>query len=365
MRILIDIGHPSHVHYFSNLISEMKKRQTTFLIIARNKEITFSLLKSYGIDFKSRGNGGKTLIGKLFYIVKADFIIIKHAFRFKPNLLISFGTPYAAHAAKILGKPFIALDDTDVAKLGHLLYVPFSDCIISPVGFKRNFGRKHIFINSTYDILYLNPQKFIPRTSIKKKLGLLANYKTVFVRFTTMNANHDWAHKKFSLNDKFTLVNELKKKYKVLISSEDELPEGLEQHKIQIDPINIHQALFYSDLFIGESGSMSTEAIILGTPSINVAEAALEVGVFKRLVSLNILNIIVDVNDVLDKAEMILNDCNYLSKFNNDREKFLNEVIDPTKFLVWFVENYPLSQKKMLENPKIQYKFKLIGDKDE
>ena len=365
MKILIDIGHPSHVHYFKNFIIEMKRKKHIFLIIARDKEITFSLLKSYGFSYKTRGTGKTTLLGKLFYIIKADWIIIKYAHKFKPDIFLSFGTPYAAHAARIIGKPYIALDDTDVAPFEHMLYVPFSKSIISPFGYKKNFGKRHIIIDSIFDLLYLNPKQFTPDLRIKNKLGIKDNQKNIFIRFTSMNANHDWKHKKFSINYKLLLINTLKKKYRIFLSSEDELPVELKKYQLSLEPTEIHQVLYFCDLFIGESGSMSTEAMILGTPSINIAEAALGVGIFKRLIKFGILNIIVDVNEIIEKAEVILNDINFTRQFNSARERFLNEVIDPGKFLMWFIENYPSSKTIMKANPEFQYKFKLLRGRNE
>jgi len=40
------------------------------------------------------------------------------------------------------------------------------------------------------------------------------------------------------------------------------------------------------------------------------------------------------------------------------KEKFLSDSIDPTAFLVWFIENYPESAKIMKEYPNYQYNFK-------
>jgi uncharacterized protein len=40
------------------------------------------------------------------------------------------------------------------------------------------------------------------------------------------------------------------------------------------------------------------------------------------------------------------------------REKLLDEKIDVTAFMVWFVENYPKSFKIMKKNPTFQDRFK-------
>jgi len=36
----------------------------------------------------------------------------------------------------------------------------------------------------------------------------------------------------------------------------------------------------------------------------------------------------------------------------------LSEKIDPTDFLVWFIESFPESEKTMKENPEYQNQFK-------
>ncbi len=47
---------------------------------------------------------------------------------------------------------------------------------------------------------------------------------------------------------------------------------------------------------------------------------------------------------------------------SNDHKKkqklYLENKIDVTAFVTWFVDNYPSSVKTMKENPDYQYKFK-------
>jgi predicted glycosyltransferase len=66
------------------------------------------------------------------------------------------------------------------------------------------------------------------------------------------------------------LVNLLKKKGKIIISSEGKLPEEFEKYKYKIAPEKIHHVLYYANMYIGESGTMATEAAVLGTPTIHI-----------------------------------------------------------------------------------------------
>ena len=57
MKIFVDIGHPAHVHYFKNLILNLKDKGHEFLITARKKDVSQELLDNYNIPYTSRGTG--------------------------------------------------------------------------------------------------------------------------------------------------------------------------------------------------------------------------------------------------------------------------------------------------------------------
>ena len=63
MKIFIDIGHPAHVHYFKNLVYNLKKSGHDLFITAREKDVTHQLLDNYNIPYTSRGKGKSSLVG--------------------------------------------------------------------------------------------------------------------------------------------------------------------------------------------------------------------------------------------------------------------------------------------------------------
>ena len=102
MRILIDIGHPGHVHLFKNFAKEMQRKGHEFLFTCRQKEFEIEMLKAEGFTYKSFGNKFHTTLGKLFGLLKFDFLSVIQGLKFKPDLFMSHGSPYASHAAAIL-----------------------------------------------------------------------------------------------------------------------------------------------------------------------------------------------------------------------------------------------------------------------
>ncbi len=361
MKILIDIGHPAHVHYFRNFIKIMGKKGHEFLITSRNKEIEHYLLNSYDIPFISRGSGEKSLLGKITYLFKADYLLFKQTRKFKPDLLLSFDSVYLSHVSKLLNIPHIAFDDTEHAKLEHLLSLPFTKCILTPSCYTKDLGEKQIRFNGYMELCYLHPNYFKADPSILNLLGVKKDEKYIIMRFVSWNASHDIGHSGIPIEMKHKAVKELSKYAKVFISSESELPDDLKKYQILIPPEKMHDALAFSSLLYGESATMASECACLGIPSIfhdNNGRGYTTEEEEKYGLVFNYSESSSDQNKSLKKAIELLETPNLKQEFQNRRQKMLADKIDVTAFMVWFIENYPESVTIMKENPGYQYRFK-------
>ncbi|MFZ2865491.1 MAG: DUF354 domain-containing protein [Ignavibacteriaceae bacterium] len=357
MKILIDIGHPAHIHYFRNFISIMMSKGHEFLITSRDKEVTFELLSAYKLSYISRGKGRKNIIGKMIYLFQGVYTIYKASKKFNPDLFVSFGSPYAAQASSLIKKPHVVFDDTEHSKFEQLMYKPFSKSIITPEVFFKDMGVKQIRFNSYMELCYLHPKYFYPKQEIFKQLNININTKYVILRFISWDANHDIGEKGLSYEYKIKLINELNKKYRVFISSEGILPKYFIKFKLNIKPEYLHSVLFYAQLYIGEGSTTAAECSILGTPSIYVN--SLFVSYCAELEEkYGLLYIFNKEKGVLEKARELLSMPNLKDEWHKRRMKMLSEKIDVTAFMVWFIENYPQSVKIMKENPAYQYRFK-------
>ena len=356
MRIFIDIGHPAHVHYFRNFVKLMIGKGHEFCFSARDKEVTFSLLRSFNIPYLSRGKGGKSILGKILYLFKGDRIVWLFARKFKPDLFLSFASPYAAHAAFILKKPHIAIDDTEAAKFGQFFYLPFSQTKLNPLSFKKSFGRTQIRFDSFMELCSLHPNYFEPDESVFEELGLNKSDRFILMRFVSWNANHDIGQKGLTNSDKRLIIDTLGEKFKIIISSELGLPEEFKSLAIKISPEKIHHVMAFASLFIGEGATMASECAMLGTPAIYVN--SITAGTLEEQERYHLLYGYRDSVGVIEKARELLNTDDLKEEFQKRRYKMLADKIDITAFLVWFVENYPESVKTMTHNPEYQYTFK-------
>ncbi len=342
MRIFLDIGHPAHVHYFSNFVAEMTGRGHEFLISARDKEMAHHLLDALGLPYIDRGKGSDSVVGKILYMVRAEAMLLPHARRFQPDLFLSFGSFYAAHLSTLLRRPHITFDDTENARLGQLFYRPFTDTVLSPDTFGPTFGSKHLKFPGYMELCHLHPDRFVPDADKVRAAGIDPDRTYSVLRFVAWNANHDLGHGGVAVETKIRAAREFGEFGRVLISSEGPLPAELEDQRVSFPAEIVHHVLAFADLVYGESATMASEAAVLGTPAVYLddvgrgytTEQEREFGMVS-----NFTESPEDQDASLRRGRELLEAGK--SALASKRAAMLKAKIDVTAFMIWFVENYP------------------------
>lgn len=341
MKILFDIGHPAHVHLFRNAMGILESRGHELKITARDKDIALELLENYGFNYEVVGKNRKGVLKKALNMLVVDYNLLKVSKRFNPDLIVSAGSPYAAHVSKLIKKPCIAFVDTEHANLTGKLTYPFTDMICTPECFQIDLGQKHIRYNGYHELAYLHPNYFSPDSSVLDELDLNSTDKIIILRFISWEASHDVGQSGLTNKAKLNYVSKLEQYGRVFISSEVPLGEKMEKYRLHISPVNLHSLLSYAHLYIGEGGTMATEAGILGTPSVFVSSLVGTMGNFEELEkSYGLVHSFKDGKSALQYAmELIIND-NAKEQWGMLQKEMLNEKIDVTKFMVNTIEDY-------------------------
>ena len=367
MKILFEISHPAHVHFFKNAIWNLENRGHKVLIVARDKDVTLDLLNAYKLDYKLMGKNYTGLIDKAFGLIKMDYVLLKIVKTFKPAIFVGRGSPYLAHISTLVNKPYIAFVDTEHANLVAALTLPLANVICTPSCFKRKLNpKKHLQFNGYKELAYLHPNYFKPDPRVLDDLGLSKDDEFIIMRLISWEAIHDTHSKGFSQDFLEKGVKSLEKYGHVFITSEQKLNANFEKYKIQIPPEKIHSALYYASLYFGEGGTTAVEAALLGTPAVHVeafrtksgevVDATQIHGNFDELVKkYKILYTFADQYQAFRKALEILEDTKIKKEMERKREKLLKEKIDVTAFMTEFIENYPDSLSS--------YKGKTRGNK--
>jgi len=301
-------------------------------------------MRVYKFVYDNFGKHYSSVQGKIFGLLKNELQMLNTAIQFKPDLFLSHGSTIAAFTSFIMHKPHIAFEDTfnmEQVKLS----MPFTDVVLTGDYSHPSLGKKEIKYPGYHELAYLYPNVFTPDESVLEILGMKKGEKYAIVRFVAWEASHDIGHSGISYENKIKLVKTLSRHLHVFISSEMELPEELKNYQINIPPEQMHNALAFAHLFIGESSTMATESAVLGTPSIYINDSKLEYT--NDLANYGLLYSYMeseyDQIAAIKKAEELALKQNVKEEYLPRREKMLADKIDVSAFLIWFVENYPES----------------------
>lgn len=341
MKIIVEIGHPAHVHHFKNMIWQLEKKGHQIQLCAIDKENSLDLLDIYGFNYKILGvNRGKGIASKIPLLIESELKMFKIAKEFKPDLFITRASPASIHTSKLFRKTSISFSDTEHATLVASITFPFVDAIFTPSCYKRDLGKKHIRYNGYHELAYLHPNYFTPNPEVLNKLGLSEDDTFIILRFSSWGAHHDRGH--HGIQNKIEFVKELEKYGRVLITSEDELDDTLEKYRIKVSPEKLHDLLYYASLYVGDGATTAVESAILGTPSIYVSSLVGTMGNFIELEEkYGLLFNYKDSDEALNKAVELLQKSGLKEEWKPKRERLLDDKIDVTAFMVKVVENYP------------------------
>lgn len=342
MRILIDMGHPGHVHFFRHAIEILKRRGHDILICARDKDVTLSLLKYYGHPYHTLSGIGRGTLGLSLEFLQREFGLIRAVKKFKPDLLTAIGGLFIAPVAKLLGKPSIVFTDSEPVPLDKYLTYPFATVTCTPNCFLRDLPGRHLRYNGYHELAYLHPDYFEPDPGVLKEIGIEKDEPFIILRFVAWKATHDIGQQGFSLKFKEIMIERLSRFGRVLISSESPLPQSLEPYRFDLPPHRMHHALFYAALFMGDGATMATEAAILGTPAVRSSSMALNMGNFVELMDkYELVLSFRNPDEALEAAITLLQEGNSKEKWKKRKDRLLSEKIDVTEYTVSMLVQLP------------------------
>lgn len=343
MKILIDIGHPAHVHFFKNAINLLQNKGHDIKVTARDKDNSLYLLNNFGIKHEIVGRSRTKVFDKIASAIECELNIYKAAQNFNPDILIgASGNFYIATIGWLLKKPSMVFEDSEVDKTINWFIEPFATKIFTPIGFTKDLDqKKHIRYNGYKELAYLHPDCFTPDDSIFHLLGMKPYEKYIILRLVAWKAMHDIGQKGLNKDMIKKFIDLSEKHGKVFISSESELPSDLKKYQIKIPPERIHDVLFYAQMLIGDSQTMTTEAGILGTPAIRSNSFVGTMSNFEELENkYDLIYSFKDPNKALEKARELLGSNNLKEIWKKKRKRLLDDKINVTKFIIDYIENY-------------------------
>lgn len=326
MRILIDVLHPKHVHFFRPLIRRWTEKGHTVKVATRNKDITHELLNLFHIPYICLSTQAKgfrmitELIGHWWRLI----LLLR---KFRPDIVMSIGGIMTSIPCKIMAIPNIALTDTETAKLGNRISFPFADCILTPEWFTEDFGKRHFRYRSFHEWSYLHPDEFRPDPEIVHAEGINPDEPYAVVRLVRWDALHDRGEEGLRKDDAVRLLNGLAKKMKIVLTSETTVPQEFSRYTTHVRVDRMHHVMAFSRLVVGESPSMCAEASLMGVPSILASSWAGKCGNMKILSKhFGLMQVYERGSNAVDAALALASDLPTRESINRQRSKLIQNL---------------------------------------
>jgi predicted glycosyltransferase len=339
MRYLFYLGHPAHFHLHKNVITELKARGHECTILIKKKDVLEDLLELSGWEHANINPEGrvKNKFATVKNLLNREFQFLKTALRFKPHAMIGTSAEIS-HIGRLLGIPSLVVtsDDTDVVPLFAKLAYPLATKILAPQCCRLGkWEYKKLGYNGNHELAYLHPDYFKPDKSLIMDLKPDESY--FIIRFAKLIAHHDAGINGIDDALALKICNLLKPYGNVFITSERNLSPELEAYRISINPLYIHHALYYAQMFIGDSQTMSAEAGVLGTPFIRCNDFVGRIGYLNELENEYQLGFGIKPSDtlkLLEKIEELLHLPGRRDVFSARRNKFLQEKVNVVQYFV-------------------------------
>jgi len=365
MRFLFYLAHPAKFQFHKAQLMELKSKGHTVDIIINSKDVLEELLIEDDFEYTNLFPNGRKIKGVHVYI--AAFITI---FRTLHRLFkYTKGKKYDLFIGDLLTvlgrlkgvRSLYPTDDVIRQVPEQSIFLFTCNHIIAPTITELGiFNKKKINYDGYKALAYLHPSIFSPDlTAIDKKYR--EKNKLFFIRCTGFGATHDIGRNGINNEVLEDIIDLLGNRGDIVISSERELPEHLNQYLYTGKKNDIFHYMAFADIVIGDSVSMCVEAALLGTPVVEYDDYWFEMEQLMELQhKYKLINLFQppDLQPMFEKVEEILNTPSYKDDIKVKRDKFIEEKIDVNDFLIWFMENYPSSYSEYKKLPFVQYKFK-------
>jgi uncharacterized protein len=272
MRVLIDILHPAHVHFFHNFHNEMGARGHELCITARDKDRSVELLQAYELPYEqiSQQKSGAAL---MIEMAQRTPRLMKIMRSFRPDVMTGIMGPSiaVAGALRLPRVPAVVFYDTEFAVQTNRIVYPLAYSVCTPDSYQSTVPGRHLSYAGYHELAYLHPNRFQADPAVLAEFGLSPGEPYSIVRFVSWQAVHDRRETGLSVKQKRHLVEVLQRRGRVLISSEGPLAPDLADLEVRGRVNQIHHLIAHAQLVVGESATMSSEAAVLGVPAVFIA----------------------------------------------------------------------------------------------
>lgn len=269
MRLLLEIGHPAHVHFFLRSIRRLQQEGDQVFVVTRGKEITNQLLDSFQVPYTCLSYPAEGAVGMATELMGRWRNILGIIKDKSIDTVASISGISTSLPSKLRNTWNVVFTDTEDAYLSNRIAFPFASRILTPKFFLGDLGPKHQKYFGLHELSYLQKLDEKELTQTRKNLNLPEHYSVI--RLIGNEALHDRGLKGITRGELAALIKALEPLGQVFIYSSLPLPAEFAHLRLQTAIDKIHAVLGGARVFVGESPTMAVESSLLGTPALLVS----------------------------------------------------------------------------------------------
>ncbi|MFU8870059.1 DUF354 domain-containing protein [Natronococcus sp.] len=339
MRILVFANTPAHVHLYRHAVDRLERAGHDVLVLTREYACTTDLLDFFGMPYRVYGGHGTDAYSRLRFARELGGqlgTIVRESLRFRPDVVFGRG-PYAALAGTVTRTPTVLVLDDEPGDFNHTVSRPFADCILSPAVTRRDLGEDHYTFEGFKECAYLHPDVFEPDGRIREYLGVADDEPYVLLRFNALDALHDADLEGFTPEQRRDLIDRLSEHATVFVSDEGGRMDlrDTPARPYDLHPALIHDAMAEASLLVADTGTMATEAALLGTPAFRYrGNDEHEYGEFEALERAGLAEQFDSYGPLCERSLEILADDEAAARWQRRRQAYVGELVNLTDLLV-------------------------------
>ncbi len=339
-KFLFYLGHPAHFHLFRYVIAGLRGRGHEVRILVKKKDVLEQLLQDCGwgyVNILPQGRKDNKL-SIAWGMLKRDMALWSYTSTFRPHLMAGTSVEIA-HVGRLRGISAIAVneDDWDVVPLFSKTVYPFCSHILAPDCCRTGkWEGKTIHYAGYHELAYLHPDYFHPDENVVHHL-YDERRRFYLLRFAKLTAHHDAGISGLHSELVEKIIQMLEPHGKIYITSERPLETQFEKYRISIAPLDMHHALAFADIYIGDSQTMTAEAAVLGTPALRYNDFVGRIGYLEELEHRYQLAQGFKTgraHDLLQALEYLLNKPARKKAWQDRRRQMLNDKMDVTRYMI-------------------------------
>jgi len=341
VKILIDTLTPKQCMLFSKVSERLRRMGHQVILTTREYREVTQLLRMKGIEAVVVGkHGGGKLPDKLEASVKRTLLLTSRMKKEKPDVAISFSSPETARVAFGLGIPHVCVNDSPHAEAVAKLTIPLSDRLLTPkVIPKRAWMRFGIEAKKIIQYNALDPwawlKDFQPNQNVLTQLGLDKSRRIMTFRTEETFAAYllgKAARTPIIIPIIKKLVERFSDSQAVVVPRYEAQAGALKRilgRRVVVceSVIDAASLLSFTSVFVGAGGTMTTEAALLGVPTISCYPAKPPL-VHKHLIEQGLIVQETDLKRLEARVAEVMNNLERLRREQTDKAKKLTECFE-------------------------------------